>query len=432
MSAVDSRALASRRTAYAVVAAAAILPRLAVLLYERGTITAANVDKGDDLARTFLATGTYGFIPGHPSAYTQPLYGFFLVPLYWIFDRSWLTVGVAQIVVATATALLVYELGRRVMSARVGLLAALVVTLEPYVVWHDVHMNREILDELLAVAVVLLTLVLADRPTPVVGAAVGAVAGLAILGNVRLLALPVVLAAFAVGCAGRAAVVPSLAVLLAALVVLLPWTIRNRASVGCFTITTDARALWKANNPATLRTLENGGWIDDVPGISGAPPTPQDAGAIYERTGRVVATNECAQMRFYRHRALSFMVDHPGEKARLALVAARMLWQPSVTRTEGRRGRGTLLDTGRTWLEGAYAIALYALAIAGAFLLPRRLVVLAALLLAYTTLTAMVFAGETRYRVPWDFLLAISASAAVVELTTRLESARRGPALARK
>src|SRR5262245_28262016 len=173
MSAVDSRALRSRRTAYVVVAAAAILPRLGILLYERGTIIAANVDKGDDFARTFLATGTYGFIPGHPSAYTQPLYGFFLVPLYWIFDRSWATVGIAHIAVATATALLVYELGRREVSARVGLLGALVVTLEPYVVWHDVHMNREILDELLAVALVLLTLVLADRPAPLVGLAVG-------------------------------------------------------------------------------------------------------------------------------------------------------------------------------------------------------------------------------------------------------------------
>ena len=429
---MDSRALASRRTAYVVVAAAAILPRLAVVLYERGSITAANVDKGDDLARTFLATGTYGFIPGHPSAYTQPLYGFFLVPLYWIFDRSWMTVGVAQSAVATATALLVYELGRREMSARVGLLAALAVTLEPYVVWHDVHMNREILDELLAVALVLLTLVLAERPTVFAGVALGAVAGLAILGNVRLLALPIVVAAFAVGYAGRAAVVPSLAVLLAALVVVLPWTVRNRASVGCFTITTDARALWKANNPATLRTLENGGWIDDVPAVPGAAPTPQDAGATYERTGRVVDTNECAQMRFYRNRALAFVRDHPGEKARLAVVAARMLWQPSVTRTEGRRGRGTFLDTGRTWLEGAYAIALFALAIAGAFLLPRRLLVLAAVLLAYTTLTAMVFAGETRYRVPWDFLIAVSASAAVVDLAARLESARGGPSLVRE
>src|SRR5262245_38890733 len=432
MSAVDSRALRSRRTAYVVVAAAAILPRLVILLYERGTIIAANVDKGDDFARTFVATGTYGFVPGHPSAYTQPLYGFFLVPLYWIFDRSWATVGVAHLVVATATAVLVYELGRREVSARVGLLAALLVTLEPYVVWHDVHMNREILDELLAVATVFLTLVLADQPSPLLGSALGAVAGLAILGNVRLLAVPVVLAAFVVICAGRAAIVPAAVLLLAALVVLLPWTARNRSSIGCFTVTTDGRALWKANNPATLRTLEIGGWIDDVPGIPGAPPTPQGAGGIYERTGRVVDTNECAQMTFYRNRALAFMRDHPGDKARLAAVAGRMLWQPSVTRTEGRRGRGTFLDTGRTWIEGAYAVLLFAFAIAGAFLLPRRFVVLAGVLLTYTTLMAMVFAGETRYRVPWDFLLAVSASAAIVELASRLESARRGPALARE
>src|SRR6478672_6717438 len=214
MPAVDSRVVASRRGAYLLVGAAVILPRLAVLLYERGTITAENVDKGDDFARTFLATGTYGFIPGHPSAYTQPLYGFFLVPLYRLFDRSWVTVGLAQIVVATAAALLVYELGRRLISDRAGLVAALAVTLEPYVVWHDVHMNREILDE------------------------VGAVAGVGILGNVRRVALPLVLAGFAVACAGRSALLPAVVVLAAALVVVLPWAVRNSVSVGCFTLTT--------------------------------------------------------------------------------------------------------------------------------------------------------------------------------------------------
>ncbi len=431
MPTVDSRAVASRRGAYLLVGAAAILPRLAVLLYERGTITAENVDKGDDFARTFIATGTYGFIPGHPSAYTQPLYGFFLVPLYEVFGRSWVTVGLAQIVVATAAALLVYELGRRVISARAGLVAALAVTLEPYVVWHDVHMNREILDEVVAAAIVLLVLALAERPSPLLGAALGAVTGVAILGNVRLVALPLVLAGFAVACAGRTALLPAVVVLAAALVVVLPWTVRNRVSVGCFTVTTDGRALWKANNPSTLRTLERGGWIDDVPGIPGAPPTPQEAGAIYRSTGRIVATDECAQMRFYRHRALTFVRDHPGQKAKLAAVAARMLWQPSVTRTEGRRGRGTFLDTARVWIEGAYAVVLFALAVVGAFFLPRRVAALALLLLVYVTLTAMVFAGETRYRVPWDFLLAVSASAAIVELASRFGTVVR-PTAARR
>ena len=58
-------------------AVAAGVPRIAALLYEREAILAAYTDKSDDFALTFLDSGTYGFIPGIPSAYTQPLYGFF-------------------------------------------------------------------------------------------------------------------------------------------------------------------------------------------------------------------------------------------------------------------------------------------------------------------------------------------------------------------
>ena len=71
------------------IAAAAIVPRLVVLVHERGLILTAFTDKNDDFAQTFVHHGTFGFIPGEPSAYTQPLYGFFLVPVYWIFGRSW-------------------------------------------------------------------------------------------------------------------------------------------------------------------------------------------------------------------------------------------------------------------------------------------------------------------------------------------------------
>ena len=391
-------------------AAAAILPRLGVLLHERGTITAAYVDKGDVFARTFLAHGTYGFIPGRPSAYTQPLYGWFLIPLYWIFERSWIVVGLAQIAVAAATALLVYEIGRRWISPLAGLLAALAATLHPYLVWHDVHMNREILDELLAAAIVLLTLLVLEKRSLPFAVALGAALGLAILGNVRLVLLPLVAGAFVLVTRRPVLVVATVA---AAAVVVAPWVVRNRVSVGCTTLTTDGRALWKANNPNTLRTLEHGKWIDDVPAIPGAPPSPQDAGAIYASTGRVVPANECAQMRRFRHLAIQFMEHHPGEKAKLAGVAARMLWQPSVTRTEGRSGAGTSLDVGRSVVEPAFVIVLYALGLIGLFLVPRRLAALALLLLAYDTLAAMLFAGETRYRVPWDFLIALCAAAAV-------------------
>jgi 4-amino-4-deoxy-L-arabinose transferase-like glycosyltransferase len=391
-----------------------------VLLYERGDVTAAFVDKGDDFARTYLATGTYGFIPGFPSAYTQPLYGWFLIPLYWAFERHWLVVGLAHAAVAVATAWLVYEIGRRVLSPGAGVVAAVLTTLHPYLVWHDMHMNREILDGVLAAAVVLLALAAAERRSLPLALLLGAALGLAILGNVRLLLLPLLVAAYLLWRGRRAALVGALATVLAAAIVVSPWVVRNRVSIGCFALTTDGRALWKANNVNTLETLRAGRWIDDVPPVPGAPPTPQEAGGLYEATGGVVETDECAQMRFYRELALDFVREHPGEKAELAAVSARMLWQPAVTKTEGRRDAGTWLDAGRSWVEPIYMIALYALGAAGLLLAPRRFSVLALGLLAYTTLTAMAFAGETRYRAPWDFLIAVLASAAVLHLARRL------------
>jgi hypothetical protein len=403
----------------------AALPRLVVLLYERGDVTAAFVDKGDDFARTFLASGTYGFIPGIPSAYTQPLYGFFLVPLYWLFERSWATVGVAHVAVAAATAWLVYEVGRHVFSAGAGIVAAALATLHPYLVWHDVHMNREILDGALAAAVVLLALLAAERRSLFLAALLGAALGVAILGNVRLLFLPIVIAGYLLWRARRTAVVPAALTIAAAALVVAPWVVRNAVSVGCVALTTDGRALWKANNVDTLETLRAGRWIDDVPPIPGAPPTPQDAGALYAETGRIVRTDECAQMRFYRSRALEFVREHPGEKAELALVSARMLWQPAVTKTEGRPGAGTWLDTARDWVEPAFMLVLYGLGLAGLALAPRRFVVLALALLAYQTLAAMAFAGETRYRAPWDFLIAVLAAGAALHLVARV-AARRG------
>ena len=195
-------AVVRTRTAALVLVLATALPRLAALLHARSSIITDNVDKGDTFARTYLATGTYGFIPGHPSAYTQPLYGWFLIPLYWIFGRHWIVVGLAQILVAVGTTLIVWQIGRRWLTPTVGLLAGLAVALHPYLVWHDVHMNREILDHFLAAATVFLTLWAAERFGWRRALPLGAVLGIAILGNVRLEALPLVVIAYLLWRAG--------------------------------------------------------------------------------------------------------------------------------------------------------------------------------------------------------------------------------------
>jgi 4-amino-4-deoxy-L-arabinose transferase-like glycosyltransferase len=417
----------SRRASYALLAAIVALPRLIVLAAERGDILTAFTDKSDDFARTFIDSGTYGFVAGHPSAYTQPLYGFFLVPIYWLFGRHWEVVGIAQILVAIGTAILVYEIGRRVVSRTAGLVAAVISTLHPYLVWHDVHLNREILDQFLAAAIVLLTLVVAARPSIRFAALLGLALGLAILGNVRLAALPLIVAGFIVVRTGidRRAVWIVVAVLGVTVITVAPWLVRNRVSVGCWAVTTDGRALWKANNVNTYDTLTHGGWIDAVPRYPGSPPTPEDVYDRYLATGVYTPVDECGQMDFFQHKVHDFWLHHPGEKAKLALLSGQMLWQPSVVETSDRPGENTWLDTLRSSSEPLFVVPLYLLAIAGLFLVPRAFAVLVVALLAYQTAVAMIFVGVTRYRVPWDFLLCVLAGAALVALAERVTEARR-------
>jgi Dolichyl-phosphate-mannose-protein mannosyltransferase len=396
------------------IAAAAIVPRLVVLVHERNDLLTAFTDKSDDFAQTFVHSGTFGFIPGEPSAYTQPLYGFFLVPIYWIFGREWLSVGIAQIGVATATAFLVYAIGAHVMSQRAGTLAAVAATLNPYLVWHDVHLNREILDQLLAAGLVLTTLLAAERRSVAWAAVAGAIGGLAVLGNVRLALLPVVVAVYLLVRSGWSWA--PVAVVAAAAVAVSPWVVRNRVQIGCFALTTDGRALWKANNAQTYGVLASGGWIDDVRDPPGHPfPNPEEARDIYRQSGRKIHVDECANESYYQHKAWVFVRDHPGEKAKLAGQAVRMEWDPRTTASATDSGKGFL----RTWAQPLYMSVLFALGLVGVFVAPRPFVALALVVLAYQTLAAMVFVGATRYRVSTDFLVALLAAGAVEWALTR-------------
>jgi hypothetical protein len=244
-----------------------------------------------------------------------------------------------------------------------------------------------------------------------------------VLGNARLAFLPLVLAAYAAWPFRPPARALALAgaVLAGAVLAAVPWVVRNDVQVGCPAITTDARALWKANNENTYDVLAAGGWIDDVPEPPGAPPWPELA-ADLTLAGTPTEVDECAQATYYRELVFDFWREQPGEKGRLALQAVGMLWSPTFSVDSD--SRGGIASLGRDVVEPLFMLTVYALAIAGAYLVPRRFLALALLLLGYNTLLAMVFAGTVRYRAPFDFLLAILAAAALARAWEKLRGRR--------
>ena len=431
-----SRIWKDRRFAYAVVIGACALPRLVVLLHERGALL-QDFEKSHLLASMYLKNGTFGYVPGHPTAYTQPLYGWFLIAVFWIAGFHWWSVGTVQLLVAVATSLVVFETGRRFLNARIGLMAAVIATLQPYLVWHDLHGNREILDQLLGAAMFGLTLAVRGHRRLWIAAALGVVSGVAVLSNARLLILPLLLGAFVLWRgAGWAAAV---AVPVLAAVAMTPWAVRNKVELGCYAITTDGRALWKANNLNTYKTLAAGNWLDQVPDLQvrlhkpllDIPPlwvTPEEAGDEWTENHRVIDVPECAQQKKYEHLVIQFWEHHPVAKAKLMVQATRMLWDPRVE-IEGQQESG--VDPLRKWVEPLYTVPLFALAIAGLFVVPLAVRVLALIFVFYETAAAWVFAGTTRYRVPWDFVLALLAAAALDRAIRWLERRRAGPQRAR-
>jgi hypothetical protein len=284
------------------------------------------------------------------------------------------------------------------------------------------HINREIVDQLCSAGLVLVTLLVAERPTRLRSALLGAVTGLAMLGNTRLVFVPllcVVYLAWRLPRARATALACGL-VLAGAAVAVAPWLIRNDLNVGCLTMTTDGRAMWKANNPLTYGLLSHGRWIDNVPTNSPRPPepgheTPEEARGHYDASGGkvVLHPDECLEMTFYENLAFDYWRNHPGGKLKLAALSTKLLWQPSVFETTDRPGAGSQLDVGRRVIEPLYMWILYALALAGVVVAPRFFTALAGLLLAYQTIAAWAFVGATRYRVAWDFLLALLAAAAL-------------------
>jgi 4-amino-4-deoxy-L-arabinose transferase-like glycosyltransferase len=96
------------------------------LVVESHTRNGASLDPGnyDALARFLIAFGEYVRWPGVPTAYFAPGYPFILAVVYSLFGDAILVAKLLNVVAATATCALVYDIGRNLYGRRVGLLAA--------------------------------------------------------------------------------------------------------------------------------------------------------------------------------------------------------------------------------------------------------------------------------------------------------------------
>jgi 4-amino-4-deoxy-L-arabinose transferase-like glycosyltransferase len=189
---------------------------------------------------------------GQPTAFYGPIYPFYLAALYTVFGQSQRVVLASHIVLAMATIILIYLLGKRVYGKMEGAIAALAFATLPQIIYYNFLLITETLYIFLTVAFLFLiaTLFQKERPSVWVMAAIGVLFGIIYLCRQVILVFPIIFLPalwLRYGKNGYALLLrPTLIFVVAALLVVAPWVVRNYVTFGepLMGTTTGPATLW--------------------------------------------------------------------------------------------------------------------------------------------------------------------------------------------
>jgi 4-amino-4-deoxy-L-arabinose transferase-like glycosyltransferase len=363
---------------------------------------------------------------GGATAFRQPLFPLVLAGAYEIVGTHrqhtrWVAGRVLEAVLGTIAVVLAAFIALRLFGAGIALLVGLIAAIFPPLVLVGSSLMSESLFVPLVLAAVAAALQARSAPRPLPWAlAAGALAGLAALtrGNGIVLLPGICLLVYALRGRGRTALRAPLAALVAGLLVLVPWTVRNWDVFGQFaplgtetgyTVagTYDAIAQHRPDYPAM--------WVP--PGLE---------------LGRAAAAHPSANEAQLSSRLTSVGLDyigaHPGSLARTALWSTLRLFNLTGTGVERWAAQ---YEAYPTWLADASVYAFWvvgALALIGALTAaaraaPPALWLCPVLLLASTVLVI----GLTRYRSPADPFIVMLAALGLGTIAGRLGVGRLGP-----
>lgn len=395
-------ALAART--FAALEVNSIVPQSDAADFDRHAVSLAD---GDGYPDALTVAGGPG-----PSAFRPPLYPLLLAPVYAVVGTDddharWLAARIEQAVLGTIAVGLIALVAFQLWGRRAALIAAGIAAVYPPLV----HAGTSLLTEPLFVALLLagLAAILQYRRCP--GqlrwlAVAGTCAGLATLTRGNGLAIVIALALGAwVGRSRlslRSAVAPAIVVVCAVLVVA-PWTIRNAIVMGAFVPVTDETGLAIGGQYNDVARVNDWRWVGpwDVPAYA-------DLYAGQPR-GEVELGSELSD------RGVGYALDHLDGVATAAFLnTLRVLSLRDAVALERSSAPvvGESADLAQASVYAFWALAL--LALAGAFTsAARRVPAFVWALVALIVVSVVFVGGSARYRVPLEPIVILLAAAAL-------------------
>ena len=349
------------------------------------------------------------WVPGQPTAEHPPLFPLLVGLITKLGGTGYLAQKLVLCFVGTATVGFVGLAGRELGGATIGLVAAGIAALYPFLWVVDGSLMSETLYGVLLAATLWLAIRFARRPSLGLAAGVGALASLAALTRGEaLLLVPLLLLPLAYAAAstwrGRAAL--ALAAVGAFVLVLMPWTIRNLSVFEePVLVSTNGSAVFVGSNcDAVYHGEFIGLWNFDC-------------------YGKAPTGDESEQALEYRDRGFDYARDHAGRLPLVMGVRLLRVWdffrpgqQASYERLEGRSQTASRIGL-------AFYYPLLLLAVAGAVLVRRRGWPLWPVLAfpVMVSITAVLIYGVTRFRFAAEPALCVLAAVAVAAAASAMK-----------
>ncbi len=256
--------------------------------------------------------------------YQSPLYPYFLAIIYRLFGHNLFTVRVIQFIIGSLNCILIYLIGKKAFSPRVGLLAALMAIFYNAYIFYEGEVSKTFLSVFM-IDLTLLTLIVAkERALNRLWFLAGIIFGLTTLvrGNYFLILPFILLWIFIVSWENpkKQALQYSLYILLGVATIISPVTLRNYLVGKDFVLTTSqgGQNFFIGNNPLNL----TGEYMSTDPG-RGTPKFEEEDFRIKaeEIVGRKLKPSEVSN--FWFGQALNFIRSQPG--VYLSLLSRKFL-----------------------------------------------------------------------------------------------------------
>jgi len=397
-----------------------------------------SIGRGDEaeyheIARNIADGKGFAGMSGEPTGRRAPIYPAMLSVLYNAVGPNKAVARLVQVLMGVLIVALIYLLGRRYFGENVGLLAAALSALNPFLMFVSGYM----LSENLFVVVILSALLCLPTPSAF-GASLRRLIAAAVILAVAALTRPTAVALtiwiFAASLLlsqlpWKTRLIRLGVVVAVCFVITMPWMIRNARLFNAWVgITTYSGVIFfQGNNPKTLDIPHYRGGVAPIPAL----PRYQDLIKLDEHARSKFAFKMGRQFLRHNWRAIPKMAWWKFErfwrlKSDVGLSGIRSGWWFDNSTFLG--ALAARFDAGFI-----YAIVVFPLFVAGIVLTRGRwrdLVFLYGVVVVHTAI-AVVFFGSIRQRVPVEPVIAILAAAALVTIVRRYRGPRGGNTPAR-